>query len=309
MKICVTGGCGFIGSHLVDRFVNDGHQVLVIDNFSVAGPDRLPQSTALTVEELDVRNTDYVVKALQRFNPEAVYHLAAIHFIPYCSEHPLETLKVNVDGTRSMIAAAKESQVQRFIFASSAAVYPPVLDACSESTPPGPTDIYGFSKWMGELLCEQLIDGTKMVGLIARIFNVYGPRETNPHVIPHIVEQLVNEVPIKLGNMKSRRDYIFTEDIVDGLTRLMGIAVETTDTVNIGTGQAYSVQEIIETIQHLLGRKLEVKTREDLLRKDDRPLLLADTKKIKDLTAWHSKHTLQSGLRALLSTEGLLDDQ
>jgi len=306
MRVCVTGGCGFIGVHLVERLLHEGHKVQVLDNFAVAGPERLGEHPNLQVVQVDVRDQETMLSTLMDYPSEAIFHLAALHFIPYCNENPVETLDVNVAGTQNVVRGALKSGVSRLILASSAAVYTPQSSACIEDEHPGPVDAYGFSKWMAELVMRDMVNSAPIKALSARLFNVYGPLETNPHVIPHILEQLKVDGPIDLGNLDSKRDYVFTEDVVDGLMCLLDASQTESQIFNLGTGSAYSVREILQVLEKLLGRSIEVRSRSDLLRKQDRPLLLADPSRIKGQTSWQAAFNLESGLRQLLLSEGFI---
>src|SRR4030065_440771 len=120
--ILVTGGCGFIGAPLVRRLLNGGERVVVVDNFVSAGPGRLPEHPGLTVVEADVRHEARIGETLDQFDVSEIIHLAALHFIPFTEEHPLETLEVNAGGTQSVLRAGLCRRVSRFLLASSAAV-------------------------------------------------------------------------------------------------------------------------------------------------------------------------------------------
>ena len=127
----VTGGCGFVGAPLVRQLLQRGEEVLVLDSFGVGGPERLPDHPRLVVRQVDIRDTGAVGDLMNRFGPSVVYHLAAIHFIPYCNEHPEEALEVNVRGTQSVIDAVSGAGERGMVFVSSAAVYPPSLQPLS----------------------------------------------------------------------------------------------------------------------------------------------------------------------------------
>jgi len=303
--ILVTGGCGFIGAALVRGLLEKDEQVLVLDNFHTAGRERLPNDPRLEVVEADVRDQDRVMAIFRRSSPDEVIHLAALHFIPYCDEHPLETLEVNGQGTRNVAHAAAQANVHRLLFSSSAAVYPVSETPCCEATPPGPVDIYGYSKWMAEAILELACQSNRLSAMTLRLFNVYGPGETNPHVIPHIVDEVRAGGPIHLGNLESRRDYIFIDDAVEAILRVRAQVTEGYSVFNVGTGRTHSVRDIVRAFEASLGRRLEVRPVPELIRRIDRPSLWADPSSLGELLKWTADTTLEQGISQLLTSERL----
>jgi UDP-glucose 4-epimerase len=303
--ILVTGGCGFIGAGLVRRLLADGAQVLVVDNFHTAGLERLPTDPRLEIIEADVRHTDRVKEVFRRAGPDEVIHLAALHYIPYCDEHPIETLEVNARGTRSVIEAAVEVNISRFLLASSAAVYP-ISDAPSQETiPPAPVDVYGYSKWMAEAILQLTCRSHDLSAVALRLFNVYGPGETNPHVIPHIIDEIRAGGPIRLGNLESRRDYIFIDDAVEAICRVRAAAGDGYSVLNVGTGSSHSVRDVIRAFEACLNRRLEIRSVPDLVRQIDRPDLRADPTLLESLLDWSANTTLEQGISRLVASERL----
>jgi len=304
--ILVTGGCGFIGAALVRRLLAEEQRVLVVDNFHSGGPDRLPHHSGLEVVEADVRDGNRIREVFRRSRPAEVIHLAALHFIPYCDEHPLETLGVNGEGTRNVIEAGVLTGVSRILFTSSAAIYPISNGPSPETTQAGPADIYGYSKWMAEAILELSCRADQLAGVALRLFNTYGPGETNPHVIPRIIEQIKAGGPIHLGNLESRRDYIFIEDAVEAIVRLRADRTQGYSVYNVGTGSTQSVREIVGVFEDLLGRALDVQSDPDLVRRIDRPNLCADATVLESHIHWKPGTTLREGISKLIESEGLL---
>jgi UDP-glucose 4-epimerase len=233
-------------------------------------------------------------------------HLAARHFIPYCETHPLETLEVNVKGTANVLRAVASLAEARLILASSLAVYPPQEELLREDVFLEPIDIYGYSKWQAELVAQQIGAGSNLDIAIVRIGNVYGPLETNPHVIPHILEQLKLGDAIELGNLESRRDYIYVEDVVDALLALTTRRLPSPEVFNLSTGEGHTVTEILDELGRLLDRTLRPQPSPHLLRPVDRPMLRADSSRLRAAVEWRPRHSLRDGLRKLLIAEGLL---
>jgi UDP-glucose 4-epimerase len=300
-KVFVTGGAGFIGPHVVRRLLAAGSDVVSFDNYLTGSPEALAgEAGDLQVMEGDVRNAEAVADAVRRTKPDAILHLAAIHYIPYCNEHPAEALDVNVRGTFNLLEAAKDTGVERVVMASSAAVYPIQDEACREDGPLGPTDIYGATKASLEALGQSFAAETGVPVTSARFFNVYGPGETNPHVLPDILAQIEGEGPIRLGNMTPKRDYVHVSDIASGLTALLEATHAEHRAYNIGTGAEHSVGDLIDALSQVLGRELEVVSEAGRRRRLDRQHLLSDISRMRDEVGWTPAVELHDGLRELV---------
>lgn len=154
MRTLVTGGAGFIGSAVIEKLQREGHEIFVIDNLSFGKRDfiSIPDSHFFETDILDNQN---VASIFSKVRPQTVIHLAAVHFIPYCNQHPFESSDINIRGTMHILHASRLYNVSKFFFASTAAVYPIYDEAVSERHPTGPLDIYGLSKLTGEHLCNE----------------------------------------------------------------------------------------------------------------------------------------------------------
>jgi UDP-glucose 4-epimerase len=303
MVYVITGGAGFIGSMLCRLLVARGDEVVVIDNLSNGRRELVEElGPKARLVQADIRDTDNVRQIITDVRPQAVCHLAAIHFIPYCNEHPREALDVNVLGTLSVLEACKSAPPEMTVIASTAAVYDICDEPCRETDTSRPSDIYGVSKYADEHLAQLYVTQTGAPCVAARIFNAVGPNETNPHLLPHIVEQLnAGADCVALGNLEPRRDYIDTQDLARGLICLLDRKQEGYDVFNIGTGREYSVKEIVEICERILGRAIGIKQLADLVRKADRMHLCACNDKIKDATGWRPGISLAETLQDLLS--------
>ncbi|MBJ7456248.1 MAG: SDR family NAD(P)-dependent oxidoreductase [Thermoleophilia bacterium] len=299
--VFVTGGAGFIGPHVVRRLLQGGSRVVSFDNYMTGSAQALSgEGEGLEIVKGDVRDLAQVTDALVRARPNAILHLAAIHYIPYCNAHPAEAMDVNVTGTFNLLQAAKDVGVTKVVMASSAAVYPIQDEACREDAPTGPTDIYGATKVALEALGQSFAAETGIPVTSARFFNVYGPGETNPHVIPDILAQLGGDGPVKLGNMTPKRDYVHVSDIADGLVALLGSDHAEHRAYNIGTGSEHSVSELIEVLSGAVGRDIEVVSEPGRKRRLDRQHLLSDISRMREEIGWEPRYTLQDGLRELV---------
>lgn len=295
--ILVTGGAGFIGSEVVRRFFLADMKVVVYDNFSYGRREFLVPHERLTVIEADINDTDKLTETISTYRPQYVCHLAAIHFIPYCNAHPTEALTANTVGTESVLGACKTGGVEKVAIASSAAVYPISDDPNVEGkTPVGPVDIYGLSKVFAESLAEKFNRETNIDTISLRLFNAVGPRETNPHVLPHICESAKAGDRIMLGNVEPKRDYIHTSDIAGAIHAVFASGIRGYDVFNVGSGAEHSVVEMVEMLGKILNRKLVIKQDHARVRKTERMHLLASIDKIKQATGWQPRINLREAL-------------
>lgn len=299
-KILVTGGAGFIGSTLVKVLQQSHYKVFIIDNLSfgrrcsVAIPDD-------HFFEVDILNAQAIAQVINDINPDWVIHLAAIHFIPYCNQHPFEASKINIQGTLNVLEALKNTTVQKVLFASTAAVYPISDVPLPEDTPLAPIDIYGLSKLTGEHLLHRFYLETSISSIVGRFFNAIGPNETNLHLFPSILEQIrAGQRTIKLGNLSPHRDYIHVQDIAVAILQLMRHFEEGYEVFNIGSGQEYSVVEIVKAFEEVLGETISIEIDVDKVRKVERMHLAADISKLKTFIDWTPTRSIQQTIKELL---------
>lgn len=299
MKTLVTGGAGFIGCAVIDKLQREGHEVFVLDNLSFGKREFISVSEShffLT----DIRDRDGVEQVFSSVRPEIVIHLAAVHFIPYCNEHPFESSDINIRGTIHVLDACRKYGVNKVFFASTAAVYPIYDDAVSEKHPTGPMDIYGLSKLTGEHLCNEFHLSTGVPVIICRFFNAFGPNETNPHLIPEIQKQVNGgQRRIKLGNLTPRRDFIHTSDMANAVHLLLQKHREGIDTYNLGRGIEYAVTEIVSAFSEQIGEHIEIEVDPARVRKVERMHLLADVSKLKSI-GWEPHIGISEGIRTLV---------
>ena len=305
-KALVTGGAGFIGSSLVRELADNGWTVEVYDSLSPGRRDFLPDSPAVSLTVGNILDEAKFTETLKRVSPDVVFHMAAIHYIPYCNAHPQEAMRTNVDGTEAVFRLSQAHSVPRIVFASTAAVYPAFTGALNEvGTPAAPVDIYGYTKWFGEQLAQWMSQQGDTRFAIARLFNVYGPRETSPHLIPALLKQIIEGLEVlKIGNLEPKRDYVYVGDMARGLYGL-GAAAEIPAgkpvVANIGTGQEHSVLEVLEALQTVTGRKLEIVQDPDRMRASDRPNLRADVSRLRELIGWAPDTAFLAGMEGLMA--------
>lgn len=303
-RILITGGAGFIGSAIISELQKQEHEIYVIDNLSFGNRKfiSLPEKNFFNADILDKSKMDELIK---RINPHKIIHLAAIHFIPYCNQHPFESSNINIQGTINLMKSAVElNTLESFLFASTAAVYPVSDSALAETSVINPLDIYGLSKLAGEHLCNEFHMQTKVPTVICRFFNAFGPNETNPHLIPEIQRQLLAGTrTIKLGNLKPKRDFIHTHDMANAINLLINKFNKGIDTFNLGRGIEYAVTDIVDAFERQLGEKITVEIDPERIRKVERMHLLADITKLKAFTGWEPKIDIDEGISTLIRNQ------
>lgn len=307
-KVLIIGGAGFIGSNLVKKLMRDGYHVFVYDNFSSGKISNLEFLSKARIIKGDILDHKKIVSCIKKIQPNTIFHLAAIHYIPDCNKNPQKTRRVNVDGTHNVLEAISAlSPKSFFIFISSAAVYANSSKALKESNKTRPICIYGETKLAGEKITKQICTKNKIPFTTVRLFNVYGPNDRVPHVIPRIITQVKNQKEnIELGNLQPKRDFIYVDDVSDALYKILEHKPKNR-VYNIGTGKEHSVKEIAELFIKFLPRKnLRVLLRKNLIRKKERLHLKADIVKIKKELGWHPKISISKGIKLLLKEKGLL---
>jgi UDP-glucose 4-epimerase len=301
--VLVTGAAGFIGSALCHRLRSLNYAVVGYDNLSRGSRRFLPDGVRLV--EGDIRDGEAIARAISETVPDWVVHLAAMHFIPDCIARPAETVAVNVDGTSRVLEACRGSSVRNVIFASSAAVYTPTDSLCVEDeTPIGPLEVYGESKVAAERLIEAFHAETGVATSTLRLFNAIGRNETNPHVVPHIFESLQAGDAIPLGNVAPRRDYIDTRDVAGAIVAA-GESAQGARVLNVGTGAAYSVEDIVARLREILGREIRIVQEPSRMRATERMVLAADIARITRVTGWTPRISFEDTLKDLVAEYGL----
>lgn len=302
MRILVTGGNGYVGRTLCRQLVPN-HEVCVVDTLRY-GQSRFNASELqqLRFEQIDIRQLAPLRQLMNDFQPEAVVHLAAIHFIPECEGNPELAVSTNVLGTANVAAATPAGA--RLVFASTGAVYQPEVDPHREHiSPEGPADVYGWTKLQGEQYVRYFAQQHKFSAIIIRLFNVIGPGETNPHVLPEIVAQLkAGRTQLQLGNLEAKRDYVHVEDVARGFACAAcsdAVAVGQSQTVNLGTQHSYSVRELLDNLRSVGAPEFQVVNDPARMRPSDRPFLAANISQIHRLLNWQPQFGIDRALADL----------
>jgi UDP-glucose 4-epimerase len=300
-RILVTGGAGFIGSAVIAELQRHDCEIAVVDDLSFGNRDFIQIPDPL-FHKVNILDQAVLARIVHDFDPHWILHLAAVHFIPWCNQHPYESADINIRGTQHLLdAAAKLRNLQGVLFASTAAVYPICDVAVDEAVPTAPLDIYGLSKVAGERLMSEFHLRTGVPSVVCRFFNAFGPNETNPHLIPEVERQLnAGARTIRLGNLAPKRDFIHTSDMARAVRSLVQQFTAGTDTFNLGRGEEYSVTEIVESFERALGEKITIEVDPARVRKTDRMHLLADIAKLKAFTGWAPQVSLDEGIATLI---------
>ena len=302
-KILVTGGAGFIGSATIAEFQKHGHDIYVIDDLSFGNRDFLTIPDTY-FHKLDILNEDGLTEVIHKIDPDWIIHLAAIHFIPYCNQHPFKSSNINIQGTINVLSAAKSlKNLEKMFFASTAAVYPICDHAIPETQQTNPLDIYGLSKLAGEHLMNEFHLQTSIPTIICRFFNAFGPNETNLHLIPEIQRQVNSGLrTIELGNLEPKRDFIHTYDMARAIFMMLDKFDSGIDVFNLGSGQEYSVIDVVKEFENQLAEEITIKVDQSRVRKVERMHLLADISKLKAFMNWEPEISLSEGIKTLLNT-------
>ncbi len=303
-NVWVTGGAGFLGPHLIARLLKEGWRVTAIDNFFNGRPEHIrpfQSDPNFTFLKGDITNPVFLAKAADEHAPDMIYHLAALHFIPYCISNPAETLFVNVVGTQRLLDVLEEHPISHFVLASTADVYLASDAPHSETDDLGSSNVYGMTK----LCCEALLGlcrqrHTLVKFFSTRFFNIFGPGETNPHVLPDILAELSKGNVLRLGNMTPRRDYIHVRDVADALFRILSYKGDER-IFNVGTGAGTSVSDLVKTLERIVGYAIRIEVDPAKVRPVERQNLVADISRIRRELHWTPSVSIEEGLRELLT--------
>lgn len=304
MKYLVTGGAGFIGSHIVDRLLADGQQVRVLDNFSSGKRENLPSEDRVEIIEGDVSDFDTVRKAME--GVDAAFHEAAIASVPDTIRDPLSSARVNYVGTVNVLEAARQAGAKRVVFADSAAVYGdlPGLPK-QEDMPVKPLSPYAIDKLASEDACRVYHHLYGLETVCLRYFNVFGPRQdpSSPYsgVISIFSAALKRgRLPVIFGDGEQTRDFVYVSDVVEANIRAATAPAAAGRAINIATGSTITVNDMLETICRLQGAEFGPEYKP--AREGDIRHSYADISTARELLQWQPVVAFEDGLKKLFDS-------
>jgi len=299
MQFLVTGGAGFIGSHIVERLVKEGGKVIVIDNLSTGKTENVEKVIdKIRFIEGDIRDYELLLSITE--GVDYIFHEAAMTSVVKSIEDPKTCNEINITGTLNILNASLKNNVKKVIFASSSAVYgdSPILPKREDMTLE-PTSPYAISKYTGELYLKFFWEVKRLPCVSLRYFNVYGPRQdpNSPYsaVIPKFISALLSgQSPIIYGDGKQTRDFVFVEDVVEANLKAVEKEGVEGKVYNIGTGKKTSVTQLFQIIKNLIGIELNP------IYKEERPGEIkdsfADISMAEEELSFKPKFSLVSGL-------------
>ena len=302
-KVLVTGGAGFIGSHVVDRLVNEGYDVRVLDDLSSGKLDNIQRHLSSGKVEFvkgDIRDASFVTKSLDGVN--VVIHMAALVSVPLSVENPNLTFDINLSGTLNLLRSSVIEKVDRFVFISSCAVCgDPESLPVTEETRVNPISPYAESKLIGERYCLGFSDRQLLKSVVLRFFNVYGPRQgMNDYsgVITRFIESCKQKLPLTInGDGSQTRDFVNVKDIAEAVLASTKTRDAVGEIFNIGSGKHTSISELAKTVIELAAVDPKICYRKP--RAGDIKDSYADITKAKKLLGYEPKVSLRDGLKVL----------
>ena len=311
MRILVTGGAGFIGGHLAERFVEDGHDVVVLDNFDPFYDTRIKEHTVDVCREKaeggdgsyrlargDVRDEEVVSDLVA--DVDYVYHQAAQAGVRPSVEDPRKYDEVNVDGTLNVLDAARDTDIERVVLASSSSVYgKPEYLPYDESHPTTPVSPYGASKLAAERYACAYNEVYDLPTVALRYFTVYGPRMRPNMAISNFVSRCLNgESPVIYGDGAQTRDFTYIDDVLEASTTLLNESAADGEVINVGSTDNIEILTLAEEIRDQLAPELELsfKKRRDA----DAEHTHADVSTARELLGYDPTYTIREGVSAFV---------
>jgi UDP-glucose 4-epimerase len=309
--VLVTGGAGFIGSHLVGKLFEKGYHVKVLDNLSTGKLSNFSSKTlsngAVDFVKGDIRDSGLVEKCCAE--ADVVIHLAAQTSVPFSMQNPDFNNDVNVKGTLNLLNSSAKAKIKRFLFISSCAVYgEPTYLPVDEKHPTNPISPYAESKLAAEQECLRLNDEGAFESVVFRLFNVYGPKQGLSEysgVITKFIDRIKQKLPLIIyGDGSQTRDFVYVNDIVNAIVLSLENKKAPGNIFNVGTGRAIALQELANTMLSLTGEDLKIVNAEPRL--GDIKHSYADITKANQLLGYKPKFSLKEGLEALLRENNIL---
>lgn len=298
-KVLITGGDGFVGSHLTRKLIKEGADVQLIRE-----PDLMGKSTNL--DGLDKYIDKYYVdicdfrslnKAVKRANPEKIFHLAALADLDRSLEIANQCIEVNIKGTTNLLYALQDIKFDAFLFTSTCEVYgsnPPPFTEEMDLDPPSP---YAVTKVAGEYLCKMFHKIYQYPIVILRLSTVYGPGQNIKRLIPSVIRSCIKKEKINITSGKQRRDFNYVEDIIGGIIKASITKGAIGEILNLGQGKTYTVREVVDKIVDLMGYSPEPINPSLRLRLGETMRWSCDNTKAQRILGWKPNCSLERGLQ------------
>jgi UDP-glucuronate 4-epimerase len=303
MRILVAGGAGFIGSHLVERLLADGHNVVILDDFNDYYDPKIKRaniaavSKDVRVHDVDLRDAQKVASVFRNEKFDAIFHLAARAGVRPSIQQPQLYYDTNVAGTLHLLEGARTSGVERFIFASSSSVYgaAKTVPFSEEEHLTQTLSPYAATKIAGEFLCSTYSHLYKMRIVALRYFTVYGARQRPDLAIHQFTRKINAGEPIdQFGDGTTRRDYTYIDDILQGTLAALKYGGPPFDVFNLGESDTIQLKDLIAAIEKTLGKKAKINRLPE--QPGDMPLTCADISKARKLLGYNPKTKFEDGL-------------
>lgn len=306
MKILITGGAGFIGSHLCDRYVLEGHNVICLDNFlsgDLRNVRHLLDNRNFKLIKGDVRDSELLGKLMQ--DVDVVFHLAAQIHVERSYVEPKLTYDINVAGTQNVLETARSYDTAKVIYASTSEVYGSALRTpITEDHPLNAPHPYGASKIAADRLCYAYIQTYSMDVSILRFFNVFGPRQRDlgyGGVISIFTRRILNNVPpIIYGDGFQTRDYTYIEDTIRAYDSVFNYSKRLIEPINFGTGKEMTIVDIANKLIDLCGKSGNLKPIHVDARIGEVKRLISGNDKAKEILGWEPKYDFDTGLSSFV---------
>ena len=303
MRCLVTGGAGFIGSHLVEGLLERGHSVRVVDNFLTGKRENLARVVSkIELVEGDIRDFSLCQKITREI--DWIFHQAALPSVPRSVEDPGLSNEINVTGTLNLLIAARKAAVKKFIFASSSSVYGDDQNLPKREDILGqPLSPYAITKRVGEMYCLVFNQLYGLSTICLRYFNIFGPRQ-DPHsqyaaVIPNFIQRMIeSRPPVIFGDGFQSRDFTYVANVVEANIRAAEVTEVEKRIFNIACGQRITVMELVEWINRILGK--DIKPVFDPPRPGDIKHSYADISLAQKYLDYQPKVNFEAGLRATI---------
>jgi UDP-glucose 4-epimerase len=302
MKILITGGAGFIGSNLTKALTDNGHQVVVLDN--LLRGNKINHETFSKIEFIkgDVRDAELVLNCSK--GCDVIFHFAAVLGVDVVADHPVDTMDVEVIGTRNVVMAAQENNVPKILYASTSGIYghSAIESALTEEVLVDPHTSYAMAKRYNEIYLASHFQERGMNSICLRFFNVYGYNQDNRMVVPRFFEDAMSTSPLTVfGSGKQTRDFTYIDDTIEACIRLMDLTLPGSHIVNIANETEYCIDDLAERIITITNSSSKIQFIDAPVKRYDYEVerRVGSSDKLLKLTGYKPLTSLDEGLKLI----------